>query len=43
MVAPTHPLDDVDDDDLIFWVVETPEDLIDTVTTQVMMEELMEM
>lgn len=42
MVAPPNPLYDADDESLIFWVVETPDDLIDTVTTKVMMEELME-
>lgn len=43
MVAPPRPLDDADEESLIFWVAETPDDLIDTVTTKVMMEELMEM
>ena len=42
MTAPSHPLADVDDQTLSFWIEEPPEPLIDIVTTRVMMEELME-
>ena len=44
MVAPSQAqLANIDDENLDFWVEETPGDLIDTVTTKVVMEELMEM
>ena len=43
MIAPSRPLTEADDDALNFWIEETPDPLIDTVTTQIMMEELMEM
>lgn len=34
---------DIDVDALHFWVEEAPSELIDTVTTKLMMEELLEM
>ncbi|SPO05465.1 uncharacterized protein DNG_08152 [Cephalotrichum gorgonifer] len=42
MIAPSLPPGGIDPDALHFWVEETPTELIDTVTTKVMMEELME-
>lgn len=43
MIAPTIAPVDLDADTLGLWVEEEPGDLIDTVTTKVVMEELMEM
>lgn len=42
MKAPPILLADLDDEALQFWIEETPETLIDTVTEKVMMEELMQ-
>lgn len=41
MIPPA--VSDLDANAVHFWVEETPSDLIDTVTTKLMMEELMEM
>lgn len=43
MIAPTLTTVDLDAETLGLWVEEEPGDLIDTVTTKVLMEELMEM
>lgn len=43
MIAPSITPDDLDSDTLGFWVEEEPGDLIDTVTTKIMMEELLEL
>lgn len=43
MVEPSFQLADLDEETLHFWIEKPENDLIDSVTTKVMMEELTEM